>query len=156
MIPRVPSETCRCVELRIPSATGSLPVIRSVIERIGRLNGLAEPLVAQVALAMDEALANVIAHAYEGRPDQPIDVRVEIVGEPPEERLVMTVRDFGRTVEPDAISGRDLADVRPGGLGVHIMQSVMDRVEYSPLPEGGMLLRLTKRIGPSSRSPIRP
>ena len=57
----------------------------------------------------------------------------------------MCIRDHGRSVDPSSIKSRDLDDVRPGGLGVHIMRSVMDRVEYRKRGLTGMELSMTKR-----------
>ena len=53
---------------------------------------------------------------------------------------------FGRQVDPATIKSRDLDDIRPGGLGVHIIGSVMDQVEYQKAPEAGMMVRMTKLI----------
>ena len=58
----------------------------------------------------------------------------------------MAVRDRGRQVDPTTIKSRDLAEVRPGGLGVHIIQSVMDEYNYSCPPDGGMLLEMKKYV----------
>ena len=56
------------------------------------------------------------------------------------------IRDFGKQVDPALIKGRDLDDIRPGGLGVHIMESVMDQIEYTCAEDSGMKLRMLKYI----------
>jgi sigma-B regulation protein RsbU (phosphoserine phosphatase) len=57
------------------------------------------------------------------------------------------LRDFAHTVDPNLIKPRDLDDLRPGGLGTHFMQEVMDEVTFMPPPqEGGNLLKMKKRI----------
>lgn len=138
----------RGVELIIASHARSLPVVRSAVERMAQVEGFDEADTHCLMLAIDEALANVIKHGYQGRPDQPINVVLTRV-EGPDGRtgLAVEVRDQGRQVDPATIKGRDLDDVRPGGLGVHIMQSVMDEVCYSCPPGGGMLLRMVKYTG---------
>jgi anti-sigma regulatory factor (Ser/Thr protein kinase) len=60
--------------------------------------------------------------------------------------LECDVRDFGRQVDPSTIRSRSLDEVRPGGLGVHIIRSVMDEVEYSRAEGGGMRLRMLKYL----------
>ena len=64
----------------------------------------------------------------------------------------MTLRDYGPAVDPSEIKSRDLADIRPGGLGVHIMNKCMDSVEYQQADGGGMMLIMTKNI-PSEKEP---
>jgi hypothetical protein len=58
--------------------------------------------------------------------------------------LRIVIEDLGRQTDPGAIKGRDLDDVRPGGLGVHIIREVMDEVVYEKRPGGGMRLTLVK------------
>jgi hypothetical protein len=58
--------------------------------------------------------------------------------------LRIVIEDCGRQADPDAIKGRDLDDIRPGGLGVHIIREVMDQAVYEKRPAGGMRLTLVK------------
>jgi hypothetical protein len=55
-------------------------------------------------------------------------------------RLKFILRDYGRSCDPKRICGRALSEVRPGGLGVHIIKHAFDRVEYRPMPRGTKLL----------------
>lgn len=135
----------RRVELTITSDASSLQVVRAALKRTAELQGFSADEAHEVTLALDEALANVIKHGYGGPCNMPIHITFEGVdhldGRP---GLRLTVRDHGRQVDPRTICGRDLDDVRPGGLGVHIMRTVMDEVEWSCPTDGGMLLRMEK------------
>lgn len=135
------------VELNITSNARSLPVVRGAVEKMARLEGFGEVDAHSLILAIDEALANVIKHGYDGDPNQPIAITLEPVrsadGRP---GISVQVRDQGRQVDPKTIRSRDLADIRPGGLGVHIIQSVMDEYDYSCPPDGGMLLKMVKYV----------
>ena len=136
------------VQLSIASEPRSLPVVRSAVERMAELEGFGEAETHGLVLAIDEALANVIKHGYQGRPDQPITITLSAVKADDGRRgIAVTVRDKGRQVDPKTIRSRDLNDVRPGGLGVHIIQMVMDEYDYSCPPDGGMLLRMVKYAG---------
>ncbi len=137
---------CHCVEMKVPSVTGSLPIVRGVVEKVVGACGVADEEAGAIGLAVDEALANVIKHGYGGEPGQPIEVCIRIVDEGARS-LVVTIRDFGRQIDPAGIRGRRLEDVRPGGLGVHIMRTVMDQVDYSCPDGGGMAVRMVKRLG---------
>ena len=97
----------------------------------------------QVALAVHEACANIIAHSYQGDTAQRIDLSVLIT---PEE-VVVEIRDYGSKPDLAAIQPRALHEVRPGGLGTHFMRSIMDTVPYDVSPDTGTLLRMTKRRG---------
>lgn len=64
------------------------------------------------------------------------------------EAIKIVIEDEARQVDPEAIRSRDLEHVRPGGLGVHIIRSVMDEVIYERRDEGsgrGMRLTMIKR-----------
>jgi anti-sigma regulatory factor (Ser/Thr protein kinase) len=87
-----------------------------------------------VVLAVDEALTNIIRHAYQGKAEQPIEVsfrRIQAVrdgaGRP---ALEIVLEDRGVTVERGKLYGRKLEDVRPGGLGLHFIKHGMDTVEF--------------------------
>ena len=133
------------VELNVTSHTRCLPVVRGAVERMAKKEGFTDEDAHGLTLAIDEALANVIKHGYAGRNDQPIAVRLSpVTAEDGRIGIAVSVRDKGRQIDPDEISGRSLDDVRPGGLGVHIIRTVMDECDYSRQKDGGMLLRMVK------------
>jgi anti-sigma regulatory factor (Ser/Thr protein kinase) len=84
----------------------------------------------QLALAVDEASTNVIEHAYAGAGNRQIEIRfVERGG-----ALRVEVVDDGAAVDPRAVPRVDLrryaSERRKGGLGVHLMGRIMDRVTF--------------------------
>lgn len=135
----------------LTSDTVNLASVRETISQAATDMGFAEPVVSQIVLAVDEAIANVIRHGYEGCPGKPIDVTIESVRHSGVPALQVTVCDCGRQVDPDRILGRALEDVRPGGLGTHIIRSVMDEVEYTVREPAGMILRMVKCSDPQAR-----
>jgi anti-sigma regulatory factor (Ser/Thr protein kinase) len=109
---------------------------------------------------VDEALCNVIRHGYEQRGDGSIEVCVwpmagEDAGGSGDDPgavgggLYIRIEDRGRQTEPDHIRSRELTEIRPGGLGVHIIKEVMDYVRYDKREGGGMRLTMMKRAGGS-------
>ncbi len=117
------SDTCRLAEVR--------QTVRNFLSACGFEECEAELLV----LALDEACTNVIRHAY-GNACKP--VRLEM--ERRRDRIRFTLRDYGRSCDPDRIRSRNLADVRPGGVGVHIIKQAFDSVIYEPRPRGTKLV----------------
>ena len=135
----------RCENLSIESNPVELRKVRTAIETQGGRVGFNKRDCHAMALAVDEALANVIKHAYGGARDKKIDIEIEeLNGEVEEQGLKVSIRDFGKAVEISKIKGRKLTDIRPGGLGVHIMRKVMDEVVFECPPSGGTLLRMVK------------
>ena len=137
--------TDKPVRIGISSTPDHLCVVRAAIERVCLDMGFGEQRVTEVILSVDEALSNVIRHAYGGDPGQPIEIELSAL---PSGGAGLQVRicDRGRTVESHRIKSRDLDDVRPGGLGVHIMNECMDHVEYQHAEEGGTVLTMVKRL----------
>ncbi|HOV87481.1 MAG TPA: ATP-binding protein [Syntrophobacteraceae bacterium] len=128
------------VFLEVPSDPASLFLVRCLTDRLTQRLGFPQSEVDRVVLAVDEACANIIRHAYGGRLGERIHLTY-LVGE---ERLEIRIRDFGSGTDPVHFKPRELADVRPGGLGIHFIRSAMDRVEYETPPDGGTLLTMIK------------
>ncbi len=132
-------------KLRIHSDPIELRQVRSAIEAGGTRVGFNKKDCHAMALAVDEALANVIKHAYGGARDKKIEIEIEELNEEVKQQgLKVNIRDFGKAVEISKIKGRELTDIRPGGLGVHIMRKVMDEVVFECPPSGGTLLQMVK------------
>lgn len=134
------------IRLRILSVPAHLPVVRAATERICDLVGFDRECAGRIVLSVDEALTNVIKHAYDGAEDKPIDIELTPLGECSPRGLRISLRDYGRVVDQGEIRSRDLAEVRPGGLGVHIMTQCMDTIDYRRPDDGGTLLIMVKRL----------
>ena len=120
---------------------------RELIASVARRLGFAEEGCGQIALAVDEALCNVIRHGYDRRKDGPIWISLWPLaadnGSGP--GVMIVVEDEAKQVDPAVIKSRDLDQIRPGGLGVHIIKQVMDEVKYEKRQGSGMRLTLIKR-----------
>jgi len=132
------------IQMVLPSKPQCLCVVRAAVESLACSQGFGKETSHRIALAVNEALANVIMHAYRGAVNKPIRVYMRKVEEGDHSGLGIVIRDYGHQVDPSTIKGRDLDEVRPGGLGVHIIKTVMDRVQYSCLKSGGMCLEMVK------------
>lgn len=127
---------------------------RELVSGVARRLGFSHDAAAHLALAVDEALCNVIRHGYSADEPGPIWVKLWPLPERGEEGpgVRIVIEDEARQVDPECIRGRDLDDVRPGGLGVHIIRQVVDEASYAKRGGVGMSLTLTKRVdGPSVR-----
>lgn len=128
--PAAPSALTRPpgIVLEIPSSTEFLSLVRGAAKRAAQLAGFQEPVSEQVALAVDECATNVIEHAYKGSDDGRIELCLEYRGL----ELRIDVFDSGEPIDPSARPQVDLeryaAERRTGGLGVHLMEKIMDSV----------------------------
>ncbi len=128
------------VRLVIPSHPKFLGMVRDLVVRTGRMGNLAEDVIEDLKLAVDEACSNVIRHAYRGDTTKRIVVQFSIGPG----GLEVILEDNGLKADPAVIRGRDLDDVKPGGLGVHFIRRTFDCVEFDPKKQTGNRLRLIK------------
>jgi len=142
----------RPVRMTILSEPEHLPLVRAVTEKMCNLMGFEDETTGNVVLSVDEALTNIIKHAYEGEGGKPIEIELIPTGGRQRQELRIVLRDYGRYVDRGKIKSRDLADVRPGGLGIHIMTECMDRVEYRAAEGGGTVLTMVRRLSVHQRS----
>jgi len=130
------------VTVTVPSHPKYLCVVREVTARIGQINELDEALVEQIKLAVDEACSNVIKYAYRGNTDKRIVVRYKV----DRERFEVVIEDSGVRSDPRVIKGRELGEVRPGGLGVHFIRRCFDVFEFDGAKKNGNRLRLVRYL----------
>src|SRR5262245_52271118 len=131
------------LELRFPARADELRGMRDALRTRLRAWRLDEACICDVVIAVDEACQNVIRHAYGGRPDGVIELDVRCTGD----ELQVEVRDFAPPVDPSRIRPQPLDELRPGGLGTHLIHSAMDHTELAKPPSGpGNLLRMVKRL----------
>ena len=140
----IPDEDADCVlALRMEARVDQLRRIREAVRDAVESCGCSGECAADVVMAVDEACQNVIRHAYGDDPGGPIELEIEHCGED----LVVSLRDFAPEVDPNQVKPRDLEEIRPGGLGTHLIREVMDSAEFiRPESGGGNLLRMVKRI----------
>jgi serine/threonine-protein kinase RsbW len=131
--------------LTIESRTERLIEVRDFVSMAARKFGFSDEEVSKIALAIDEACTNIIKHAYAFDPTQQIAITVGGT----RGTFEVLISDHGRRFNPSSIPSPDmkeyLSHYRRGGLGVYLMRSLMDKVEYSILP-GKNEVRLIKYL----------
>jgi serine/threonine-protein kinase RsbW len=125
--------------------------VREFVAGVAKRLGFTEVHCSQLALAVDEAMANVIRHGYDARTDGKIWIEVAHEGDARTGLMMrIVIEDEAKQVDPCTIKSRDLEDIRPGGLGVHIIKEVMDEARYEKRAcNCGMRLTLVKRQPPA-------
>ncbi len=130
--------------LRVPALANRLKLVRAAVEQAAQFCECPESWTFDLKMAVDEACQNIIRHAYSGKPEGG-DIVIEFFREG--DAMVVHLMDFADPVDPETVRSRDLGDIRPGGLGVHLIKSVCDDARFVPPPPGvGNLFKLTKRL----------
>ncbi|OGC01410.1 hypothetical protein A2V82_03660 [candidate division KSB1 bacterium RBG_16_48_16] len=130
------------IKIQITSEPEMLRIVRAMVDEVCLLAGFTSMESSKVVLAVDEACSNVIKHAYRGKVGQLILITAGIF----DDRLEIEIKDHGEKVDPQKIKSRKLSEIRPGGLGVHLMKTVMDEVKFVQGMESGNCLLMIKKI----------
>jgi sigma-B regulation protein RsbU (phosphoserine phosphatase) len=127
-------------ELEILCCLDTLRAGREFVEKWATYAGYNELTVGQIVLACDEATTNIFRHGYETTPG-PLTYRAGIS----DRQFLIEMVDRAKPLDVTRLAGRELSDLRPGGLGTFIMSRVFDEVNYLPL-ERGTSLTLRKKL----------
>jgi serine/threonine-protein kinase RsbW len=139
--------------LTVPAAgLADLAAIRTFICDAAAEVDLPPEAVDDLVCAVDEAATNVIRHGYDGAPG-PIEVEVTREGS----TLVVRLRDAAPLFDPTTYPSPDLElgldERRPGGFGIHLTRTSVDRVEHRPGAPAGNELTLVKSMAAVGRTP---
>ena len=144
------------LKLELQSNPELLCAVRGALERLTEKMGFPEPECRSVTRAVDEAMTNIIRHAYGNQPDQPIELTCfrakRLAGGESVQGLEIILKDQGAQVDPEEMHGRPLEEVQPGGLGLHYIRQSMDIMEFTRT-DGTNQLRLVKYLQPGGRGP---
>lgn len=132
--------------LGVPSSTENLALIREFVASAAQQSGLDKADIAKLELAVDEACANVIEHAYGHDTNKEVIVRATIN----EDMLRIDVEDTGHGFDPNSVQPEELEQLiskrRTGGLGMRLMKTLMDEVHYEIEPGKKNALHMMKRL----------
>jgi serine/threonine-protein kinase RsbW len=128
--------------ITIPSHPKYLSVVRTVTVKIGQLYEINETVLEDIKLAIDEACTNIIKHAYQGDTSKKIILKYKIS----QKNFKVIIEDNGIKSNINLMKGRNLEDIRPGGLGIHLIKRVFDIFEFDEKKRKGNRLKLIKHI----------
>jgi anti-sigma regulatory factor (Ser/Thr protein kinase) len=129
------------IELKITSDPANLRDVRKKIETFAQSIGMAREMSDEIGLALNEALANVIRHGYDGAKDRQIVVSAERG----DGEMHLVIRDWAKPFDPALVKPKIQEKLSPGGVGMLCIHSLMDSVKFERLADG-MLLKMTKKI----------
>ncbi len=133
------------ITIRLPADPKEIERLNRIVRQFGDLHEVPGRTLYAVNLALDELVTNVILHGYDDTSNQVVEVRLTVR----EGIITAEVEDGGRPFNPLDAPTPDLnaaLDERElGGLGIHLVKSLMDRVEYRREGEKNVLT-VRKRI----------
>lgn len=118
-------------KIKFPSRTDNLEVIRDFVQRIALKAGFVLEDADQISLAVDEACTNIIKHAHEFNSRRMIDLAVVY----DKKQIEIIITDKGKGFDPKSLEKPNLPkyihEAKMGGLGIHLMKTLMDEVNYT-------------------------
>ncbi|MGA8184610.1 MAG: ATP-binding protein [Terriglobia bacterium] len=126
-------------QMKLASDPRLLAVVRGTVAQFAETLGFEASQSRQITLAVDEALSNLIRHAYRNECNHEIELNCEAQ----EDCLEFTFVDRGEPADPARICSQPLDEVATGGRGTHLIRQIMDEVRYERLSDQNRL-RLKK------------
>lgn len=140
----------KCVTLTVPALAEYIDVVRLTLYGVGSQMGFSFEQIEDMKVAVSEACNNAVLHAYDEGQHGEIDIRFMIGGE----GLSICIHDKGRSFEVEemrdkasSLHNKRLEEIDAGGLGLFLMEALMDRVEIRR--KSGTEVILTKLLNRS-------
>ncbi|HEV2764944.1 MAG TPA: ATP-binding protein, partial [Pyrinomonadaceae bacterium] len=130
-------------ELTFPSRIDSIDEAAAAAAEAARRFGFADDALFGIDMAVREAVTNAVLHGNQQDESKPVEVG--FAGSP--SALVITVRDRGTGFDPSSVPDPTAEQnlLKASGRGILFMRNFMDEVEWERHPEGGTLVRMTKK-----------
>ena len=144
----------RSLRLEFTSAFEMLDLVQVVSDHVGRDVGLDDDSVHWVGVAIRESVINAIKHGNRNDADKHVFVEFEtsMPSEAPE--LTIRVRDQGEGFDPELIANPLDPEnlLKSSGRGIFLIRNFMDDVQLRRAPQGGMEIRMVKRVQPGGET----
>ncbi len=140
--------TSHTVRLDISSDFDMLDFVEVVSNNLSRMVGFDDDTLHWVSIAVRESVANAMKHGNKG--DVTKRVRIELTAAPAEQptELTIVVQDQGEGFDPEEVADPLAPEnlLKASGRGIFLIRSFMDDVSHRRIPEGGMEIRMVKRM----------
>ena len=134
----------KLLEFQFPAKSENLCTLREKLREVLETCSKSEKLKNCVVLAVGEAAMNIIEHAYCDNDSGDIILEIEKL----DDNMIFRLTDFAhRKSRQEEMKSRPLEEIRPGGLGCHIINEIMDEVSLIECgDECGNVLQMKKKI----------
>lgn len=139
-----PGENTGSFRINFTSRRSLLPILRFTLHATILDAGFNRSNADDMETVLDEALTNIIEHTYQDKPNRKIELSLHF----DTNRITMVLGDRGPSFNPLEIPDIDMVEYlkenRSGGLGVHMIRSLLSEISYLPREGGGNILMMTK------------
>ena len=137
-------------ELEIWSDLAELDRVRRFVYGLRLLvldSSVSEERFSELALAVHEAVCNIIIHAYHRQPGQRLRLEADVCVQ----QVTVRIYDWGEAFDPSLIDPPSFDGSRESGFGVYIIAHSVDEVQHSRDVQGSNCISLVKRLGRKGR-----
>lgn len=136
------SKIKKLLALKFPARSENMCNVRQKLREVLASCSKSETTTNCIVLAVGEACMNIIQHAYGKEEQGDIILEVEKQGD----NMTFRLTDFAHhKTRAEQLKSRPLDEIRPGGLGCHIINEIMDEVQLVECKSGcGNVLQMKK------------
>src|SRR5712691_4266712 len=137
------------VRLEFTSAFEMLDFVQVVSDHMARSVGLDEDSLHWVSVAIRESVINAIKHGNRYDESKHVFVEFETTTDTPS--ISIRVRDQGEGFDPELVADPLAPEnlLKSSGRGIFLIRNFMDDVQLQRAPEGGMEIRMVKKVQPA-------
>jgi serine/threonine-protein kinase RsbW len=145
---RMTSPLHEVVRLEFCSAFDMLDFVQLVSDHLCRRVGFDEDSTHWISVAIRESVINAIKHGNRNDLDKMVHVEFTTSTDPETAGLIVSVRDEGEGFEPEAVADPLAPEnmLKSSGRGIFLIRNFMDELELRRPPEGGMEVRMVKKL----------
>jgi serine/threonine-protein kinase RsbW len=143
----------KTVRVEFFSAFDMLDFVQVVSDHLGKLAGLDEDQNHWVSVAVRESVVNAIKHGNKNDPAKRVIVDFSPMPPSGENEFVIRIQDQGEGFEPEEVADPLAPEniLKSSGRGIFLIRNFMDEVKHTKLPEGGMEIRMVKKVAPAEK-----
>jgi serine/threonine-protein kinase RsbW len=136
------------IRIELPSSFELLDLVQLLSDRLSALAGMDEDAMHWVSVAVRESVINAIKHGNRGDRHKHVQIEFRLSPREKPESFVVQVLDEGEGFDPEEVANPlDPENVlKSSGRGIFFMRSFMDDVSIARRPEGGMVVRMAKKL----------
>ncbi len=128
------------IKISLPGKPEYVSIARLTASVIANQMGFNIDDVEDIKVAVGEACNNAVLHGRSHEEMFEIDFEVQ------DKRMVIEVRDNGNGFDLDEYQAPEPGELRENGLGIFIMKTLMDEVDFIPVQNNGTTIRLVKEL----------
>jgi serine/threonine-protein kinase RsbW len=136
------------VRIELPSSFDLLDLVQIVSDRMSTIAGMEEDAIHWVSVAVRESVINAIKHGNKEIRAKHVTIEFRLSPRERPDQFEVEVLDEGEGFNPEEVANPLDAEnvLKSSGRGIFFMKSFMDDVTMSRRPEGGMSVRMSKKL----------